>query len=179
MCASDPPGFPQVRLVATLALAGTFGAVWGDQSTVIERTGTIVMASVNSAMIAMVKSLTLFVEERPVVNRERRYYGALPYLMSKILAEGPLDAAFAGLFGSMVHDNCKMLGDKTAFVSAICLQALSSSAFGQLIGACVPSPAAAMASGPPLMVVLTVSGCPLSSTLPFLSHTLFLSSVLA
>lgn len=145
----------------------------------IERTGTIVMASVNSAMIAMVKSLTLFVEERPVVNRERRYYGALPYLMSKILAEGPLDAAFAGLFGSMVHDNCKMLGDKTAFVSAICLQALSSSAFGQLIGACVPSPAAAMASGPPLMVVLTVSGCPLSSTLPFLSHTLFLSSVLA
>ena len=34
--------------------------------TVIERMGTVVMASVNTAMIAMVKSLTLFVEVSPV-----------------------------------------------------------------------------------------------------------------
>jgi hypothetical protein len=61
-------------------------------------------------MIAMVRALTSFVEERPIVARERRFYGALPYLLAKIVAEGPLDAFFAGLFGYMVHKLCHMNG---------------------------------------------------------------------
>jgi hypothetical protein len=197
----------------------------------------------------------IFLQERPIVRRERRFYGALPYLLSKIMAEAPLDAVrnswcavgylsllylsasctfvaqvhmhmyvlshnmyanhscnlahtyapqihasflmtthnkkvipnavivprclsfgdifrmaakcnrwihlwcfgtahtsvlkcldhaaqgFAGLFGWVIHDTCKMLGDRSTFVTALSLQALASSALGHLIGACVPSPA--------------------------------------
>jgi hypothetical protein len=66
-------------------------------------------------MIAMVRALTSFVEERPIVARERRFYGALPYLLAKIVAEGPLDAFFAGLFGYMVHKLCHMNGAPRRF----------------------------------------------------------------
>ena len=66
-------------------------------------------------MIAMVRALTSFVEERPIVARERRFYGALPYLLAKIVAEGPLDALFAGLFGYMVHKLCHMNGAPRRF----------------------------------------------------------------
>lgn len=147
-----------VRMAATVVLAGLFGLVWGQQHSVVDRIGSVVMTSINTSMIALVRALTNFVEERPIVARERRYYGALPYLLSKILAEAPLDAFFAGLFGFMVHKSCHMTGHTRNFVLHCVFQALASSAFGQLIGAMVPSPATAMAAGPPLMLVLVIVG---------------------
>ena len=147
-----------VRMVATVVLAGLFGLVWGQQHSVVDRIGSVVMTSINTSMIALVRALTNFVEERPIVARERRYYGALPYLLSKIFAEAPLDAFFAGLFGFMVHKSCHMTGHTLNFVLHCVFQALASSAFGQLIGAIVPSPATAMAAGPPLMLVLVIVG---------------------
>ena len=74
------------------------------------------------------------------------------------MAEGPLDAFFAGLFGFMVHKSCQMTGDTASFVTHCVLQALASSAFGQLVGAVVPEPAAALAAGPPLMLVFVIVG---------------------
>ncbi|EKX54623.1 hypothetical protein GUITHDRAFT_100098 [Guillardia theta CCMP2712] len=116
------------------------------------------MTSINSSMIAMVKSLMNFVEERITISRERRYYGSFSYLLSKTLAEAPLDAFFAALFGFTVHQSCGMQGSLKDFVQLVTFQALSSSALGQLIGASVTSPAAALAMGPPLILVLTIVG---------------------
>ena len=146
------------RAAATVVLAGLFGVVWGHESSVVDRIGSVVMTSINTSMIALVRALVNFVEERPVVARERRFFGALPYLLSKIVAEGPLDAFFAGLFGFMVHKSCQMTGDTASFVTHCVLQALASSAFGQLVGAVVPEPAAALAAGPPLMLVFVIVG---------------------
>jgi hypothetical protein len=65
----------------------------------------------------------------------------------------------------MVHRICAMPGDEGTFVLCVVLQALSSAAFGLLIGAVVPSAEAAMALGPPLMLVLTIVGAVISVAL--------------
>ncbi|KAJ1482634.1 P-loop containing nucleoside triphosphate hydrolase protein [Baffinella frigidus] len=147
-----------VRMLATVGLAGIFGAVFGKKNTIVDCIGSVMMTSINASMIALVRALLTFVEERPVVTREARFYGPVPYLLSKILAEGPLDAFFSGLFGIIVHRICNMAGDEGTFVLCVMLQALSSAAFGLLIGAVVPSAEAALAAGPPLMLVLTIVG---------------------
>jgi hypothetical protein len=59
--------------------------------TVIERMGTVVMASVNTAMIAMVKSLTLFVEVRLLLVHThthtdvQEFYRLLPWVLLLLL----------------------------------------------------------------------------------------------
>ena len=147
-----------VRLVATVLLAGMFGVVFGGKQSLVDKIAVVVMTTINTSMIALMRSLINVVGERPIIARERRFYGALPYLLSKIVAEAPLDAFFAGLFGYITHKQCHMTGNCKSFVMHCVLEALSSSAFGQLVGSVSPSPAVALAAGPPMMLIFVIVG---------------------
>jgi hypothetical protein len=72
-----------MRGAATVGLAWMFGVVFGAKNSAVDCIGSVMMTSINSCMIALVRALLTFVEERPVVARELRFYGVAPYLLSK------------------------------------------------------------------------------------------------
>ena len=53
----------------------------------------------------MIKTLQLFKKERPVISREMAsgQYNCIEYLLSKSLAELPLDALVASVFGYVLQ----------------------------------------------------------------------------
>lgn len=63
------------------------------------------MAAINTAMAALTKTVGVFPKERAIVDRERAKgsYDLGPYLLSKLLAEVPIGAAFPLLFGSILY----------------------------------------------------------------------------
>ena len=50
-----------IRMAATLVLAGLFGVVWGDQQSVVDRIGSVVMVQVNLTKVVQV-NLTKLVQ---------------------------------------------------------------------------------------------------------------------
>jgi hypothetical protein len=52
-------------MCAQVVLAGLFGVVWGQQQSVVDRIGSVVMTSINTSMIALVRSVC--VRERECV----------------------------------------------------------------------------------------------------------------
>lgn len=66
---------------------------------------SIKVAAINTAMAALTKTVGVFPKERAIVDRERTKgsYALGPYLLSKLLAEIPIGAAFPLLFGSILY----------------------------------------------------------------------------
>ena len=46
-----------IRMAATLVLAGLFGVVWGDQQSVVDRIGSVVMVQLNLTKLVQVNRL--------------------------------------------------------------------------------------------------------------------------
>lgn len=63
------------------------------------------VAAINTAMAALTKTVGVFPKERAIVDRERAKGSYLlgPYLLSKLLAEIPVGAAFPLLFGTILY----------------------------------------------------------------------------
>lgn len=63
------------------------------------------VAAINTAMAALTKTVGVFPKERAIVDRERAKgsYALGPYLLSKLIAEVPIGAAFPLLFGSIMY----------------------------------------------------------------------------
>ena len=155
------------RAASSLSSALIFGSIFWrlprTQASIQDRLGLIQVASINAAMSSLVKTLAVFPVERRVVERERARggYGAAPYFLSKLLAEFPLGAAFPLMFGAAVYPACG-LNPKPArvarFLGLLTLESFSATALGLAVGAGAPSPEAATALGPAIMVVFIVFG---------------------
>jgi len=63
------------------------------------------VAAINTAMAALTKTVGVFPKERTIVDRERAKgsYSLGPYLLSKLLAEIPIGAAFPLMFGTVLY----------------------------------------------------------------------------
>ncbi|KAK4779470.1 hypothetical protein SAY87_015576 [Trapa incisa] len=63
------------------------------------------LAAINTAMAALTKTIRVFPKERTIVDRERAKgsYVLGPYLLSKLLAEIPTEAAFPLMFGTILY----------------------------------------------------------------------------
>ena len=154
-----------VRLAVSGGLALVFGEVFGRLSTpsaasVAERIALLSYASINMAMLALMKTIDMLGRERPVVGRERarNLYGAAEYLVAKLIAEVPLDAAFAAGFGCALKARLGLAMPTATLVATLSLTAAASAALGLALGALVPGQDAPLAVGLPVMIVHMVLG---------------------
>lgn len=111
-------------------------------------------------MLSMIKTLQLLKREITVVSRERTQgkYTAFEYLISKSFAELPFDATVAAVFGSLLHAQSRLSGDRALFTGILCLLGCATSTLGLAIGAAFPKGDVALALGPALMVVYVITG---------------------
>lgn len=68
------------------------------------------VAAINTAMAALTKTVGVFPKERAIVDRERAKgsYTLGPYLLSKLLAEIPIGAAFPLVFGTILYPMARL-----------------------------------------------------------------------
>ena len=130
------------------------------EDSIPDKVSAIAQASINVGMLSMVKALQMFKREYAVVDRERAYrrYTAAEYLLSKIVAELPLDAFMGAVFGYIVHHSCAFHCDRHTFAGVLALVSCAASSLGLAVGALCPSGDTALAIGPALMVVYVILG---------------------
>ncbi|KAL1568548.1 ABC transporter G member 7 [Salvia divinorum] len=121
----------KVRSRMSIASAIIFGSVfWSmgrSQTSIQDRMGLLQVAAINTAMAALTKTVGVFPKERAIVDRERAKgsYSLVPYLLSKLLAEIPVGAAFPLLFGTVLypmtrlHPTMSSSGSRTIFYDFI------------------------------------------------------------
>ncbi|CAI9756018.1 unnamed protein product [Fraxinus pennsylvanica] len=157
----------KVRARMSIASALIFGSVFWrmgrSQTSIQDRMGLLQVAAINTAMAALTKTVSVFPMERAIVDRERAKgsYSLGPYLLSKLLAEIPVGAAFPLLFGTILypmaclHPTMSRFG---RFCGIVTTESFAASAMGLTVGAMVPTTEAALALGPSLMTVFIVFG---------------------
>ncbi|GLJ09395.1 hypothetical protein SUGI_0108540 [Cryptomeria japonica] len=157
----------KVRARMSVASALIFGSIFWrmglSQTSIQDRMGLLQVAAINTAMAALTKTVGVFPKERAIVDRERAKgsYAVGPYLISKLLAEIPVGAAFPLLFGTILYPMARLhptLLRFGKFSTIVTVESFAASAMGLTVGAMVPTTEAAMALGPSLMTVFLVFG---------------------
>lgn len=77
------------------------------------------VAAINTAMAALTKTVGVFPKERAIVDRERAKgsYTLGPYLLSKLIAEIPVGAAFPLMFGAVLYPMARLHPSLSRFFS--------------------------------------------------------------
>ncbi|KAE8022814.1 hypothetical protein FH972_008583 [Carpinus fangiana] len=157
----------KVRARMSIASAIIFGSVFWrmgtSQTSIQDRMGLLQVTAINTAMAALTKTVGVFPKERAIVGRERAKgsYKLGPYLLSKLLAEIPVGAAFPLMFGTVLYPMARLhptLSRFGKFCGIVTVESFAASAMGLTVGAMVPTTEAAMAVGPSLMTVFLVFG---------------------
>lgn len=157
----------KVRARMSIASAIIFGSVFWrmrrSQTSIQDRMGLLQVTAINTAMAALTKTVGVFPKERAIVDRERAKgsYKLGPYLLSKLLAEIPVGAAFPLMFGAVLYPMARLhptLSRFGKFCGIVTAESFAASAMGLTVGAMVPTTEAAMAVGPSLMTVFIVFG---------------------
>ncbi|KAF2310840.1 hypothetical protein GH714_017557 [Hevea brasiliensis] len=157
----------KVRARMSIASAIIFGSVFWrmgrSQTSIQDRMGLLQVTAINTAMAALTKTVGVFPKERAIVDRERAKgsYALGPYLLSKLIAEIPVGAAFPLMFGALLYPMARLhptLSRFGKFCGIVTAESFAASAMGLTVGAMVPTTEAAMALGPSLMTVFIVFG---------------------
>ncbi|XWS34519.1 hypothetical protein CRYUN_Cryun21dG0045200 [Craigia yunnanensis] len=157
----------KVRARMSVASAIIFGSVFWrigrSQTSIQDRMGLLQVAAINTAMAALTKTVGVFSKERAIVDRERAKgsYALGPYLLSKLIAEIPVGAAFPLMFGAVLYPMARLhptVSRFGKFCGIVTAESFAASAMGLTVGAMVPTTEAAMALGPSLMTVFIVFG---------------------
>ncbi|CAN4124925.1 unnamed protein product [Withania somnifera] len=157
----------KVRARMSIASALIFGSVFWrmgrSRTSVQDRMGLLQVSAINTAMAALTKTVGVFPKERAIVDRERAKgsYALGPYLLSKLIAEIPVGAAFPLLFGGILYPMARLhptISKFGKFCGIVTVESFAASAMGLTVGAMVPTTEAALALGPSLMTVFIVFG---------------------
>ena len=155
------------RFMSSSFSALLFGAIYFQlgtgAGTVPDRLGLLQVAAVNTAMTSLIKATTSFVQEKLIVNRERRVgsYSVLPYFVSKLVAEAPLSAFFPCFAGTIMYSLCglnRSQGRLGRFLAILTIESFASSSLGMLVGSYASTVDSAIATAPAVMVVFIVFG---------------------
>ena len=155
------------RTASSLFSALLFGAIYWKlgkgAGTVPDRLGLLQVAAVNTAMTSLIKATTSFVQEKLIINRERRSgsYSVFPYFVAKLLAEAPLAAVFPCLAGGIIYKLCGLNNEPGRFgrfLTILTVESFASSALGMLVGSFATSVESAVAVAPSVMVIFIVFG---------------------
>lgn len=156
-----------LRLLASAGNAYLFTSIFKSikkgiftSKSVADRTAMLTFGVVNMSMLALMKTIDLFAKEKPVVKREhqRRQYSSFEYLLSKSLAEIPLDTVFAALFTSVLKAVSGIRIGWMELTGTFALMTVAGASMGFAIGALSPTAEIAMSAGVPIMVILMTVG---------------------
>jgi hypothetical protein len=156
-----------LRLVASIGNALLFSKIFGSiqkgfvsAKSVADRTALLSFGVINMSMMALMKTIDLFAREKPVVMREqqRRQYTSLEYLLSKAVAELPLDTLFSAVFTTVLKLSTGIRIRWTELTGAFSLMTIAGASLGFAVGALSPTAEMAMSAGVPLMVILMSVG---------------------
>jgi hypothetical protein len=127
---------------------------------VADRTALLTFGIINMSMMALMKTIDLFAKEKPVVHREqqRQQYTSFEYLISKALAEMPLDAGFAAVFTTVLKAMSGIRIGWKELTATFSLMTVAGASLGFAIGALSPTAEIAMSAGIPVMVILMTVG---------------------
>jgi hypothetical protein len=130
------------------------------EKSVADRTALLTFGIINMTMMALMKTIDLFAKEKPVVRREqlRQQYSSLEYLLSKALAELPLDALFAGIFTTVLKATSGIRIGWQDLTGTFALMTVSGASLGFAIGSLSPTAEVAITTAVPLMVLLMSVG---------------------
>lgn len=157
----------RLRLSTNVNSAFVFGSIFWrmalGQSRIQDRMGLLQVCAINTAMASLTKTCQIFPTEKALVQQERASgaYTAGPYLASKLLAELPIAACFPLAFGALVYPLTGLnpaAGRFARFLGVTTLESFASSALGMTVGSLAPTPEAATALGPAVMVIFIVFG---------------------
>ena len=127
---------------------------------IADRTALLSFGVINMSMMALMKTVHLFSKERAVVDREqmRQQYSSLEYLLSKVIAEIPLDVFFAGVFTTVLKAVTGLRISWTKLTATFALMTAAGASLGFAIGSCAKDGDTAMATAMPIMVLFMVVG---------------------
>ena len=127
---------------------------------VADRTALLTFGVINMTMMALMKTIDLFAREKPVVRREqqRNQYSSLEYLLSKSIAEIPLDTVFATVFTWVLKYFSGIRIGWRYLTATFALMTVSGASLGFAIGAASPTGETAMTMAIPVMVLLMSVG---------------------
>lgn len=127
---------------------------------VADRTALLTFGIINMTMMALMKTIDLFAKEKLVVRREqqRNQYSSLEYLLSKALAEMPLDALFAAIFTTVLKVTSGIRIGWQELTGTFALMTVSGASLGFAIGSLSPTAEIAISTAVPLMVLLMSVG---------------------
>lgn len=125
-----------------------------------DRVALLSFAAINMAMLSYMKTINLFAQEKPVVQREqqRQEYSAAEYLLAKIVGELPLDASFAVIFTTLLKRSSGLVIRWDRLTATFSLLTTAGAAMGFAIGSWTPSADLATTAGIPILVILMVVG---------------------
>lgn len=127
---------------------------------VADRTAILTFGIINMAMMSLMKTIDLFAKEKPIVQREqqRQQHTSFEHLLSKTLAEIPLDAVFSAIFTTVLKATTGVRIGWKELTATFSLMTVAGASLGFAIGALSPTAEAAMSGGVPLMVILMSVG---------------------
>lgn len=156
-----------VRLLGSvgqaLMFAELFKSVRHDKSvtkSIADRVALLSFGVINMCMLAVMKTLDIFGREKPVVVRERmrNQYSSLEYLISKAVAEIPIDALFGGAFAAVLKTRTGLRTSLSVLTWTFSLLTVAGASMGFAIGSVAPDVESSMALGVPVMVILMAVG---------------------
>lgn len=156
-----------LRSATSVSLARLFSELFSNvkkgqtpAKSVADRIALLSFGVVNMSMMSIMKTLNLFGKEKSVVTREqvRRYYTSFDYLISKALAEIPLDVIYSSIFaGALKHFTCLTI-PFASLLKTFSLLTIASASLGFAVGSFTNGVEEAMTVGMPLMVILMAVG---------------------
>jgi len=156
-----------MRIIASVSLGRLFSQLFKSVKdgvplarSVADRVALLSFAVINMTMLSLSKTLNLFGKEKPVISREqhRQQYHCIEYLLSKIMAEIPLDIMFSSIFACTLKCFTNLRTPTRVLTSIFSIMTLASASFGFAIGSMTNGVEEAMTVGLSTMVILMAVG---------------------
>ena len=152
-------------MFVTCFFASVIGGIYSNegnsQKSISNRTGLLFIICLNQAFNGCLGVLNTFPREKIIVSRERsnRAYDTLSYFTAKFFVELPVNIMPALIFSCVVYYivglNPNVFG---YFILIVMLTALTAISLGLTISALVPTVEAALALGPPCIIIALLFG---------------------
>ena len=155
------------RLIACLGCSALFSQIFKSvrddipyARSIADRTALLSFGVINMCMMALLKTVHLFSKEQAVVRREqmRQQYSSLEYLLSKELAEIPMDTAFAAIFTTVLKAVTGLRISWAKLTTTFTVMTAAGASLGLAIGSWTKDGDTAMATAMPIMVLFMVVG---------------------
>ena len=97
--------FYDLIVIFALFLAMLYSGINDGQKSIQDKQGLLFFITINQSFGPLIGTLAVFLQERPIVTRERqsKSYHLISYYLTKLVTALPLEVLFPCIFGSIVY----------------------------------------------------------------------------